>query len=77
MGAYTDDVLFIHIPKCGGTAVKRYMLDHLQDVRWPRTDTWFWKERGLIERDPTPEDEQAANESVQRSRLPIGPAGST
>lgn len=36
MGAYNDDVLFIHIPKCGGTAVKHYMDEHLPDVRWQR-----------------------------------------
>ncbi len=35
MGAYNDDVLFIHIPKTGGTAVKHYMAKHLPDVKWP------------------------------------------
>lgn len=38
MGAYNDDVLFIHIPKTGGTAFKHYMAAHLPDVKWPRPD---------------------------------------
>ena len=36
MGAYNDDVLFIHIPKTGGTAAKHYMAAHLPGVKWPR-----------------------------------------
>lgn len=36
MGAYNDDVLFVHIPKTGGTAVKHYMVEHMPDVRWPK-----------------------------------------
>jgi hypothetical protein len=35
MGAYNDDVLFIHIPKCGGWAVKKYMQEHLPNVLMP------------------------------------------
>jgi len=38
MGAYNDDVLFIHIPKTGGTAFKHYMAEHLPDVKWPNPD---------------------------------------
>ncbi len=37
MGAYNDDVLFIHIPKCGGWSCKTYMMDHLPDVLYPDT----------------------------------------
>lgn len=36
MGAYNDDVLFVHIPKTAGTAVKGYMDAHLRGVKWPR-----------------------------------------
>lgn len=35
MGAYNNDVLFIHIPKTGGWSVKTYMRDHLPDVLMP------------------------------------------
>lgn len=35
MGAYNDDVLFVHIPKCGGWAVKKYMQEHLPGVLMP------------------------------------------
>jgi|GEM_PF-5577030 len=35
MGCYNDDVLFVHIPKTGGTAVKRYMMKVLPDAVWP------------------------------------------
>jgi hypothetical protein len=35
MGAYNDDVLFIHIPKTGGWSVKQYMAKVLPDVLWP------------------------------------------
>jgi len=35
MGAYNSDVLFIHIPKCGGWSVKTYMRDHLPGVLMP------------------------------------------
>lgn len=38
MGAYSDDVLFVHIPKTGGTAVKHYMAEHMDGVRWPRPE---------------------------------------
>ena len=36
MGAYNDDVLFVHIPKTGGTAIKHYMDANLRGVKWPR-----------------------------------------
>ena len=35
MGCYNDKVLFIHIPKCGGWAVKTYMQEHLPGVLLP------------------------------------------
>lgn len=35
MGAYNDDVLFIHIPKTGGWSVKQYMKECLPDLLWP------------------------------------------
>lgn len=35
MGAYNDDVLFIHIPKAAGWSVKQYMLKVLPDVLMP------------------------------------------
>ena len=35
MGAYNDDVLFLHIPKCGGWAVKTYLREHLPGVLMP------------------------------------------
>ena len=35
MGAYNDDVLFIHIPKTGGWSVKKYMEEHLPGVLMP------------------------------------------
>lgn len=35
MGAYNDDVLFVHIPKTGGWSVKQYMKDVLSGLLWP------------------------------------------
>lgn len=35
MGAYNDDVLFIHIPKTGGWSVKHWMIEHLPNVLCP------------------------------------------
>ena len=70
MGAYTDDVLFIHIPKCGGTACKEYMQTHLEDVKWPRPASWFAAREGRLE--PNPMDRHLAKKSVEESRLPIG-----
>ncbi len=32
MSCYNDDVLFIHIPKCGGWSVKKYMEANLDEV---------------------------------------------
>ena len=37
MGAYNSDVLFIHIPKCGGWSCKQYMMNHLPNVLYPDT----------------------------------------
>lgn len=36
MGAYNKDVMFIHIPKCGGWSCKHYMVGHLADVLLPQ-----------------------------------------
>ena len=70
MGCYNDDVLFIHIPKCGGTVVKEYLHTHLHNVKWPRNAHWFAGRDGRIE--PTPADEQRAAKTVEDSKLPIG-----
>ena len=35
MGCYNDDVLFIHIPKCAGWSVKKYLQDHLPGILMP------------------------------------------
>ncbi len=35
MGCYNDDLLFIHIPKCGGWSVKTYLKAHLSGVLLP------------------------------------------
>ena len=35
MGAYNDDLLFIHIPKCGGDAVKQYLKLHIPGMKVP------------------------------------------
>jgi hypothetical protein len=70
MGCYNDDVLFIHIPKCGGTAVKEYMAQNLTDVKWPRNAHWFAMLDGRI--DVTPGDEQRAAKTREESGLPIG-----
>lgn len=48
MGAYNDDVLFVHIPKTGGTAFKHYMAENLPAVKWPKPeDPEAIKESGL------------------------------
>ena len=70
MGAYNDDVLFIHIPKCGGTACKEYMAKHLPVMKWPRGDSWFTYRDGRNE--ITPQDKADARTTVEESRLPIG-----
>lgn len=67
MGAYNDDVLYIHIPKTAGITCKEYMHEHLPDVKWPRTDEWF-KNKGH----PEKEAEELAKQSVEESKLPIG-----
>jgi len=36
MGAYNDDILFVHIPKCAGTSVKHWMKDNLPGTVLPR-----------------------------------------
>lgn len=72
MGCYTDDVLFIHIPKCGGTACKFYMAQHLEGLKWPRTEHHFAELAGRAVTDVKPEDIAAAKESVEESGLPIG-----
>lgn len=38
MGAYSDDLLFLHIPKCGGDAVKRYLKEHIDGMCIPGDD---------------------------------------
>ena len=38
MGAYNDDVLFIHIPKTAGISCKQYMEANLPDVLWPKPE---------------------------------------
>lgn len=35
MGAYNDNILLIHIPKCAGWTVKNYMREHLPGVLMP------------------------------------------
>lgn len=35
MGCYNDDVLFIHIPKCGGWSCKTYLRDNLPGILMP------------------------------------------
>lgn len=70
MGIYNDDVLFIHIPKCGGTAVKEYMNEHLDGIKWPRNADHYAMEAGRDE--PSEADEARAAETVAESKLPIG-----
>lgn len=70
MGAYNDDVLFIHIPKCGGTAAKEYMFRHLPDVKWPRTASWFARQAGR--KDVTGADQARSDRAITDSKLPIG-----
>lgn len=36
MGGFSRDVLFIHIPKCGGWSVKTYMAEHLPGFKIPQ-----------------------------------------
>lgn len=67
MGAYNDDVLFIHIPKTGGTAVKAYMHGCDPSLKWPRTYKHFMR-RGFAEAEA--KDMEAG--AVQESGLPIG-----
>lgn len=70
MGCYNDDVLFIHIPKCGGTAVKEYMAANMLGVKWPRPATWFATKDDR--RQITQADHKAAHQSTFESGLPIG-----
>lgn len=35
MTCYNKDLLFIHIPKCAGTAVRQYLMENLPDVKGP------------------------------------------
>jgi hypothetical protein len=70
VGCYNDDVLFVHIPKCGGTAVKAYMAENLPGVKWPRPATWFMARDGRLE--VTEADRKAAHQSTLDASLPIG-----
>lgn len=70
MGAYNDDVLFIHIPKTGGTSAKYYMAENLPDVLWPKPPEVFAEDAGRDS--PNDEDERLAYEAIAASKLPIG-----
>ena len=35
MTCYNQDLLFIHVPKCAGTAVRQYLMENLPDVKGP------------------------------------------
>lgn len=36
MTAFNDQILYIHIPKCGGTACRHYFKEHAPNIKFPR-----------------------------------------
>ena len=67
MGAYNDDVLFIHIPKTAGIAVKEWMDANMDGVIWPKPAVYY-TDQGMTEE----EAEEKSKESTEASKLPVG-----